>query len=131
MPTMGIMASRSRGIPLPKIERQPCAYSRQSHTFFSDSISGSLPNPTSLFSVFLMEIILSEICLLKLVGIPHRDELWATVKNENMTFNCARKKKGPFSRHMFSLFVVLLRFRRTVTEFSEGLCRQPAGPDVS
>ena len=26
--------------------------------------------------------------------IPHRDELWATVENENMTFNCARKKKS-------------------------------------
>ena len=128
MPTVGIMASRSRGIPLPKTERQPCAYSRQSHTFFSDSIPGSSPSPTSLFSVFLMEIILSEICLLKLVGIPHRDELWATVKNENMTFNCARKKKkkSPFSRHMFCLFVVLLQFRRTMTEFSEGLCQQPA-----
>ena len=89
MPTMGIMASKSRGIPLPQIEKRPCAYSRQSHTFFSDSILGSLPSPTSLFSMFLMEIIQLEICLLRLMGIPHRDELWATVENEN----CARKKK--------------------------------------
>ena len=109
MPTMGIMASRSRGLPLPQIERQACAYSRQSHTFVSESIPGSLPSPTSLFSVFLMEIILSAICLLKLMGIPHREELWATVENENCT-----RKKSPFSRHMFSLFVVLLQFRRTM-----------------
>ena len=49
MPTMGIMASRSRGIPLPQIDKRPCAYSRQSHTVFSDSILREFAQPHQPF----------------------------------------------------------------------------------
>lgn len=101
MTKRGIMASRSKGIPKKKkkIERSHVLILDSLCTFFFLII---VPNPTSLFSLFSMEIILSEICLLKLMGIPHWDELWGTIKDENMTFNCAGKK-SLFNRHIFFL----------------------------
>ena len=69
-------------------------------TFFSDSLPKKLAQPHQpFFSVLYGNY--SEICLLKLMGIPHWDELWGTIKDENTTFNCARKKESFQQAHIF------------------------------